>query len=446
MLRLITSLTSSLIYSISAISSSISCLTKTLTSPLTSPATMPARQVIGYNDRTPTSQQTRQRAALRRQRTRGSVSPTLLAAGGVLAGLVLFGLFARATGSGGEASGQASALPVSVLLAQEGAGYDVARSFVGRVEARRESDIGFELAGLLNAVTVDDGATVAAGDTLAQLDAALLKSRATELRAAVASASARRDLAKSTQARITLALADAAVSQQTMDEADAQLAASIADLAANNATLAGIELQIEKSSLLAPFAGIVAARYADEGQVLAAGTPIIRLLESSLPEARVAITEEASRRLVVGEDYSLIINGFERTGKLRAVLPERESATRGIGAVFTIDDLDAASTLRSGDLVELKINERVAVQSIRLPIVALTESSRGMWAVYVVNEQTAGEGVLDRRQVELLHQAGDDVYVRGTLAAGDRVVSAGLHRLTPQQAVTFSIDNRGTVQ
>ena len=433
----ITSLTSFLIYSISAISALISS---------TSLGTMPASHLISSNDRIPTPQKTRQYTVLRRQRARGSVSPTLLAAGGVLAGLLLFGLFARATGSGSKANVQASALPVSVLLAQESAGYDVARSFVGRVEARRESDIGFELAGLLSEVAVDDGATVAAGDSLAQLDIALLKSRATELRAAVASATARRDLAKSTQARIKLALADAAVSQQAMDEADAQLAASIADLAANNAALAGIELQIEKSSLLAPYAGIVAARYADEGQFLAAGTPIIRLLEISVPEARVAITEEASRRLVKGEDYSLIINGFERTGQLRAVLPERESATRGIGAVFTIDDLDAASTLRSGDLVELKINETVAMQSIRLPIVALTESSRGMWAVYVVNEQTAGEGVLDRCQVELLHQIGDDVYVRGTLAAGDRVVSAGLHRLTPQQAVTFSIDNRGTVQ
>lgn len=381
-----------------------------------------------------------------RYRNKGSVSPTLLTAGAVFVGLVLFGLFARSTGSRGDLAVQASALPVTVLIAEISESYEVARSFVGRVEARRESDIGFELSGLLQRVAVDDGAVVAAGARLAQLDTALLASRATELRAAVAAATARRDLAKSTQARVALALADAAVSQQAMDEADAQLAASIADLSANNATLAGIELQIEKSTLLAPFAGIVAARYADEGQVIAAGTPIIRLLENSFPEARAAITEESSRKLVPGDTYKLTINGYDRTARLRAVLPERERSTRGIGAVFSIEDLDAASTLRSGDLVELKIAEQVAIQSIRLPIVALTESSRGMWAVYVVKEQGAGEGILDRRQVELLHQVGDDVYVRGTLAAGERVVSGGLHRLTPQQAVSFSTSTRGLAQ
>lgn len=379
-------------------------------------------------------------------RVRLLTRPTLITAASVVAGLLLFGLLARATGSGGEAQGQAEALPVSVLLAEMSESYEVDRSFVGRVEARRESDVGFELSGLLANVLINEGERVDAGQVMAELDTALLRARLEELRAAIASATARRDLAVSTQRRVALALEDEAVSQQAMDEAQAQLDASIAELAAAQATLAGIALQIEKSRLHAPFAGIVAARFADEGQVLAAGMPILRLLESSVPEARVAITEEASRALTVGETYSLSINGEERTAMLRAVLPEREASTRGIGAVFSIDEAASASTLRSGDLVELKVSETVPVSSIRLPIVALTESSRGMWAVYVVNEQAAGQGVLDRRQVELLHQVGDDVYVRGTLAAGERVVSAGLHRLTPQQAVSFSATSKGAAE
>ena len=89
------------------------------------------------------------------------------------------------------------------------------------------------------------------------------------------------------------------------------------------------------------------------------------------------------------------------------------------------------------------LTERILVQTIELPLTALTESSRGIWAVYVA-EPGATEGgpddasVLSRRQVELLHLVGENVYVRGTLEPGERVVSAGLHRLVPGQRVTTS--------
>jgi hypothetical protein len=126
-----------------------------------------------------------------------------------------------------------------------------------------------------------------------------------------------------------------------------------------------------------------------------------------------------------------------------------EGRTRSVDAIFTLSV--PFNGIRRGDLASLVLTERIVVQAIALPLTALTESSRGIWAVYVAERGPDERGptergptergptdasVLSRRQVELLHLVGEDVYVKGTLEAGERVVSAGLHRLVPGQRVT----------
>ena len=77
-----------------------------------------------------------------------------------------------------------------------------------------------------------------------------------------------------------------------------------------------------------------------------------------------------------------------------------------------------------------------------LPRRALTESSRGLWACYVAlapanGAETVSGHVIQRRELELLHQAGDRVFVRGTLSDGEVVVVGGLQRLVPGQRVSI---------
>ena len=60
---------------------------------------------------------------------------------------------------------------------------------------------------------------------------------------------------------------------------------------------------------------------------------------------------------------------------------------------------------------------------------------RGLWAVYVADAADGETAVLERRELEVLHQEADRVFVRGTLADGERVVVGGRHRLVPGQRV-----------
>ena len=90
------------------------------------------------------------------------------------------------------------ALVVDVEPAEAAGGYTIRREFIGRVEATRQSQVGFELPGQLNRLAVDEGDEVAKGDLLAQLDTARLEARLAEAKAALRQSLSARDLADST--------------------------------------------------------------------------------------------------------------------------------------------------------------------------------------------------------------------------------------------------------
>lgn len=334
-------------------------------------------------------------------------------------------------------------LRVQARAATTSDAYDVERSFIGRVEAARESELGFELAGLLQKVWVEEGDAVARGERVAALDTERLRSRRAELEAAREQALAQLELARSTDARVGEAAELNAVSTQEWDEARQALQARSAAVQQLEAQIRSLEVEIEKSTLQAPFAGVVSARRVDEGEVLDAGRPVVRLLEAGQLEARVGIAAAEAARLSAGDELAVTVRGQTFTGRIKAVLPEREAATRTVTVLLELPD--AAAFARSGDLAEIQLARSVQASGFWLPTSALTESVRGLWSCYVAEPSDDGQGDgiyrIARRDLEVLHATTDRVYVRGTLHPGERVVTEGVHRIVPGQPVLLASDD-----
>ena len=88
----------------------------------------------------------------------------------------------------------------------------------------------------------------------------------------------------------------------------------------------------------------------------------------------------------------------------------------------------------AGVVAELLLTADVQAAGYWLPLSALAESQRGLWAVLVVK----GEGevsVVESRLVEVIHRGDDAVYVRGTLREGELVIVDGTARIVPCQGV-----------
>jgi RND family efflux transporter MFP subunit len=345
----------------------------------------------------------------------------------------------------------AAGLGVHTLTVEPAPGFDRRRIYTGRVESFRHAALGFERAGLLQEVLVREGDPVRAGQVLARLDSALLKAKRAELQATLRTAEADLSLAQATLTRYQGSVDQGAVTRQALDEAREGARSAAAGLELARARIASADLDITKSVLTAPFDGVVTRRDADEGRVLGAGEPVLRVQEEATPEIRVGVAGRLADTLHPGTDYRLTWRGGTFDARLRAVLPVREGAARTVDALFVPTDPEAipGSVLRPGELVELQLSQRIEEPGFWLPLNALTEGSRGLWSAYAVEPprveaaaaeareigEDAGGGRLAVRPLEVLYQDRDRVFVRGPLAAGETLVAAGLHRVVPGQLV-----------
>jgi RND family efflux transporter MFP subunit len=326
-------------------------------------------------------------------------------------------------------------LPVETGIAVALESYQEETRFVGRVEAARSSELGFELAGTVVSLLVDEGERVEEGQLLAALDTARLQAQHKELEATLEEAEASQRLASVTFERVERLVEGGSVSKQRLDESKREIDAAAAVVARIEAQIDAIDVNDVKSELRAPYAGVVVDRHVDEGSVLAPGLPVFRILESERLEVRVGLTPGAVEGLQIGSTIPLLDStGKEQFATVERILPERSETTRTIDVILAVEN--SGSVLRDGDLVDVLIPREIRAAGVWLPRSALTESVRGLWASYALEPTDVVDVYLvARRQLEILHQSGDRLFVRGAVQDGEQIILSGLHRIVPGQRV-----------
>jgi RND family efflux transporter MFP subunit len=323
-------------------------------------------------------------------------------------------------------------LPVSTILYQSQDSYQRKVSYLGLVVAGRKANLGFEIPGQISTLPLRQGSPVQRGDIIATLDDAALQARRKATAADLEQARAELELAQLKARRQRELSETGAVSKQAYDETRLQARALGSRVEAVSARLASIDIELEKSSLIAPYDGVIADRYVSQGAVVSPGTPVVRLLETVGQEAHIGVSASRVGSLQAGNRYSLKLRDASFQAELLSVRPDVDPLTRATTAVFAIPEGVAAL---DGEPLTLELEEPVYMAGGWLPIAALLEGQRGVWTVLRI--EPAGDSYRTAREaVEVLEIRGDQAYVRGTLASGSRVVANGVHRITPGTQVS----------
>ena len=364
----------------------------------------------------------------------GSVR-TLLLSLGLAAGLTALLTTAITLRASLAGQPQTAPLPVTTTLFQQQDSYDQALRLTGLLQARDRARLAFEVAGLLLSLSVREGEHVAPGAELAQLDTRQLHAQRAVAAADLASVEADLELARLRSERSTRLQATGAISAQDADAARLGEAALASRRQALLARLDSIDLDLEKSTLPAPYDGVVAARDVDPGTVLAVGTPVLQLVSAGPLQARIGIPAGHVAALVPGERYPLHLRSGSVAAVLSAVRADLDPRTRTALAVF---DLPAGAAALDGEIATLVLPADVSWGDNPggLPISALLEGERGIWTVLRLGQRDDGATVAQREAVEVLHVDGNRAYVRGSLQPGQRVIADGIHRIaagTPVQ-------------
>ena len=315
----------------------------------------------------------------------------------------------------------------------------------GPITAVEEMQLGVELSGLrVTAVKVDEGEQVEQGQVLLTLDARTLGSDLAQAQASLREAEAGAALARSNLARGEQLAEGQYISASALDELRAARTQAEARVGTARAARDAAQLRRDFATLRAPADGIISARLVQPGQVVAAGSELLRLIKDGELEWRAELPADDLGKVNPGDRVELRDrDGDVVVGTVRAVSPGVDAASR-TGTVFA--DLPEPADLQPGTYLEGRVNTGLAkVPVVPASAVVLRD---GFPTVFVVEDGVARmarikRGSTDHGLVEVRDglEEGAQVVTRGAgfLADGDpvRVVSgddAAAGAATPEKS------------
>ena len=321
------------------------------------------------------------------------------------------------------------------LLTVAGSDLNLASEFSAEVRARVESRLGFRVGGKLVQRPAEPGQRVAAGQLLALVDAQDFQLAAQAAQAQVSAAQSQRDLAAAEFKRFEALKAQNFISGAELERREASLKAAEAALNQAKAQAQAQGNQAGYARLTASHAGVIIAVEAEVGQVVSAGQPVVRLAHDGPRDAVFAVSESAIMSIRLGQSMQAMVlsTGQMVQGTVREMAASADPVTRtyavklalapGVGGALP---LGATLNVRAPGL------SSAVASAIKLPTSALRQEGQGT-AVWVLDEATM---TVNSQAVQLGPVDGNEVVVSSGLKLGQKVVSAGVHVLSPGQKVT----------
>jgi membrane fusion protein, multidrug efflux system len=326
---------------------------------------------------------------------------------------------------------------------------DLHSEYAGEVRAQVEARLGFRVGGKLVQRPAVVGQRVKLGELLAQLDANDLALASQAAQAQISAARTQRDLAAADLKRFSDLKAQGFVSGAEIERRQASVQAAEATLRQAQAQGAVQGNQAGYARLLADGPGVVLAVDAEVGQVVAAGSPVVRLARDGLRDVVFAVPEDRLAQVKVGQSAQVrpwaasaagaAAGAATVTGVVREVAASADPATRTYQVKLSLPE-DAALPLGATAYVTLPgvagAGAGAAAAAIKLPTSALMRAagdSKDGTAVWVFDAAT---NTVKSRAVEVAGADGNQIVIKAGLKPGEEVVGAGVHVLTEGQKVT----------
>lgn len=309
------------------------------------------------------------------------------------------------------------------------------RLVVGRAEAPQTAVIGFDLAGAVVNIVVDEGQKVTQGQLLAELDDQRFKAQMIELSAILNRANSEANLAKLSLKRVLELVDKKLESAQRLDETTESVNAANAfsdEILARKQTL---QVEINKTKLRAPFDGSIVSRLVDKGTVVSAGQTLFRLQQKGQLEVRFALAADYANTLGIDQVITLTTGSRQLLGKIKSIAEQRRLDTRTVDIIIRLSE--PHPSILPGDLLHMDISSEINGKGFWVPRKALVSGVRGLWSLFAV-KVVDGEQQLVAKLVEMLHADDKNAYVRGALQDTDLVVTEGVQRLVPGQKVVVA--------
>lgn len=309
--------------------------------------------------------------------------------------------------------------------------------FAAEVKARTESRLSFRIGGKIAQRKVNLGDSVKAGQVLAQLDPQDMKLSQDAARAALAAAQVNFDQASADMKRFRELKEQGFISAAELERRETTLKAAQAGLDQARAQAIMQGNQAAYSTLVADAPGVITAVEGEPGMVVSAGAWVVRLAHDgprdvvfAVPEDKVGLVKALAAQPGAFKVRLWGDKGAPLAARIREIGASADPTTR----TFSVKaDLAATDAVRLGQTATVLMELPRTAGVTKLPLSALKEE-QGRTMVWLVDRDSM---TVKLQSVEVAGADGNEVVISAGLVAGQTVVTAGVHVLSPGQKVKF---------
>lgn len=304
-----------------------------------------------------------------------------------------------------EDTKEEASIPVEVASAIQGP-IEAAYRGTATLEAEDEATVNAKTGGVIEAILVEEGQRVKAGQALARLET-------DRLRLEVARSKASLDQLEQDFKR------NASVYQRNLVSREAYERSKF-DLDGARAAYDLARLALDESEIKAPFAGVVSLRYVKVGNMVQAGSPAFRVTKMDSLQAQIYVPERDIYKLAAGQSTTLTVDAWPQKtfkGSILRVNPVVDASTGTVKV--TVAMAPEQPELKPGMFGRMEILYDRRENALLIPKDAvLTEDAQQ--SVFVVTE-----GRAHRRNIKVGYSDAEHYEVIDGLKAGDQLVVTG---------------------
>lgn len=306
--------------------------------------------------------------------------------------------------------------------------------YTGTVISREQAKLAAEVSGRLLWVA-EVGAKVEAGVTVARIDDALMQEDLAERKADIARIEARLKFLKQEVSRLQRLTKQNNVAQSQLEKTASELASARSELKAAQARERRTARQLERTSLKAPFPGVVTERLLRAGEWADDGSAVVSMTDPELLEVQSWVSVSALPFINMQSILQLVISGKTYQGTVRTLVPVGDQRSR----LYELRVSLPQQQWNVGESVRIAVPTALRREVLSVPRDALV-IRRNSISLYRIDDDNIARQVSVRTGIA----SGAFIEVRGDMKAGDRVVIRGGERLRDGQQVT--VQNQDSMQ
>lgn len=312
-----------------------------------------------------------------------------------------------------------------------------AAKYAGEVRGRYESQLAFQVSGKIIRRHVELGNMVEVGSVLMEIDPKDVQQSVNITAAQVLSAQSQLKLAENNLNRYQALFAQGAVSRVVLEQYENSYAAALAAsrmAAAQNSQGAN---QLDYTALRSTQTGVISAINVEAGQVVAAGQPVLTLVQNDELEVEIDVPENRYEAILNASDITVsfwALPGRSLQGKVREISPMADKTSRTYKVRIQLINPPADLKLGMTASVNSAVTSSAATAQIPLSAIYQTGSTPSVWVI--------SNGVAALRSVKLGDFSDSSVQVLSGLNDQEIIVTAGVHKLKEGQKVRLAGEPR----